>query len=140
MKGINQVPLVYTILAVIALLLGVLFGYLLRKYLAEAKITSAEEAAKRILEEAEKETEARKREAILEAKEQIHIMRTEADRENRERRNEIQRLERRYLQKEESLDRKMESLEKKEEALAKKEQELSNKNSQLDELLQNQTA
>ncbi|MFY9140185.1 MAG: ribonuclease Y [Thermacetogeniaceae bacterium] len=140
MKGINQVPLVYTILAVIALLLGVLFGYLLRKYLAEAKITSAEEAAKRILEEAEKETEARKREAILEAKEQIHIMRTEADRENRERRNEIQRLERRYLQKEESLDRKMESLEKKEEALAKKEQELSNKNRQLDELLQNQTA
>lgn len=140
MKGINQVPLVYTILSVIALLLGVLFGYLLRKYLAEAKITSAEEAAKRILEEAEKETEARKREAILEAKEQIHIMRAEADRENRERRNEIQRLERRYLQKEEALDRKMESLEKKEEALAKKEQELLNKNQQLDELIQKQTA
>jgi len=139
-KGINQVPLVYTILSVIALLLGVLFGYLLRKYLAEAKITSAEEAAKRILEEAEKETEARKREAILEAKEQIHIMRAEADRENRERRNEIQRLERRYLQKEEALDRKMESLEKKEEALAKKEQELLNKNQQLDELIQKQTA
>ena len=140
MKGINQVPFIYTILAVIALLLGVLFGYLLRKYIAEAKITSAEEAAKRILEEAEKEAEARKREAILEAKEQIHIMRTEADRENRERRNEIQRLERRYLQKEESLDRKMESLEKKEEALAKKEQEMLNKDKQLDELLQNQTA
>lgn len=140
MKGINQVPLIYTILAVIALLLGVLFGYLLRKYIAEAKITSAEEAAKRILEEAEKETEAKKREAILEAKEQIHLMRTEADREIRERRNEIQRLERRYLQKEESLDRKMESLERKEEALAKKEQELSDKNKQLDELLQNQTA
>lgn len=140
MKGINQVPLIYTILAVIALLLGVLFGYLLRKYLAEAKITSAEEAAKRIIEEAEKEAEARKRESILEAKEQIHLMRTEADREIRERRNEIQRLERRYMQKEESLDRKMESLEKKEEALAKKEQELSNKNKQLDELIQNQTA
>jgi len=139
-KGINQVPLIYTILAVIALLLGVLFGYLLRKYLAEAKITSAEEAAKRIIEEAEKEAEARKRESILEAKEQIHLMRTEADREIRERRNEIQRLERRYMQKEESLDRKMESLEKKEEALAKKEQELSNKNKQLDELIQNQTA
>ncbi|HHW28094.1 MAG TPA: ribonuclease Y [Syntrophomonadaceae bacterium] len=136
----NQVPLVYTILAVIALLLGVLFGYLLRKYIAEAKITSAEEAAKRILEEAEKETEARKREAILEAKEQIHIMRTEADREIRERRNEIQRLERRYLQKEESLDRKMESLERKEEALAKKEQELFDKNKELDDLLQKQTA
>ncbi len=140
MKGINQVPVIYAILAVIALLLGVLFGYLLRKYLAEAKITSAEEAAKRILEEAEKETEARKREAILEAKEQIHLMRTEADRENRERRNEIQRLERRYLQKEESLERKMDSLEKKEESLANKEQELLNKKSQLDELLQKHTA
>jgi len=90
-KGINNLaPTIYGILTVIALLLGLLVGYLLRKYLAEARITSAEEAAKRIIEESEKEAEAKKREAILEAKEEIHLVRTEAERENRERRNEIQ--------------------------------------------------
>lgn len=131
---------VYLIFAVIALLIGVLGGYLLRKYLAEARIASAEEAAKRIIEEAQKEAEAKKREAILEAKEEIHLMRTEAERENRERRNEIQRQERRFLQKEEALDRKLESLEKKEENLHKKEQELAHKRSQLDELLEKHLA
>ncbi|MGB9792377.1 MAG: ribonuclease Y [Thermacetogeniaceae bacterium] len=127
-------------LSAIALLLGLLGGYLLRKHLAEAKIASAEEAAKRILEEAQKEAEAKKREAILEAKEEIHAMRNEAERENRERRNEIQRLERRLLQKEEALDRKLESLEKKEETLLKKEQELSQLQNQLDELIEKQKA
>ncbi|MGB4505183.1 MAG: ribonuclease Y [Syntrophaceticus sp.] len=139
MKGINLAPAIYGILVVIALLLGLLGGYLLRKYLAEAKIVSAEEAAKRILEESEKEAEAKKREAILEAKEEIHIIRTEAERENRERRNEIQQLERRFLQKEETLDRKLEGLEKREENLIKKEKELGNKSIQLDELLKKQT-
>lgn len=141
MKRINPVPVVISVvLSVIALLLGLLGGYLLRKYLAEAKITSAENAAKRILEEAQKEAEAKKREAILEAKEEIHAMRSEAERENRERRNEIQRLERRLLQKEETLDRKLEGLEKKEEALLKKDQELSQLHNQLDELIEKQTA
>uniref|UniRef100_UPI0038B4355B ribonuclease Y n=1 Tax=Thermacetogenium phaeum TaxID=85874 RepID=UPI0038B4355B len=128
------------VLAVIALLIGVLCGYLLRKYLAEARIASAEEAARRIIEEAQKEADAKKREAILEAKEEIHQMRTDAERENRERRNEIQRQERRLLQKEEALDRKLEGLEKKEENLYKKEQELAHRSSQLDELLKKHVA
>ncbi len=112
----------------------------MRKYLAEAKIASAEEAARRIFEEAQKEAEAKKREAILEAKEEIHAMRSEAERENRERRNEMQRLERRLLQKEETLDRKLESLEKREETLLKKDQELSQLRGQLNELIEKQTA
>ncbi len=141
MRSINNLaPAIYVIFAVIALLLGLLVGYLLRKNLAEAKITSAEEAAKRILEDSEKEAEAKKREVILEAKEEIHLIRTESERENRERRNEIQRLERRFLQKEETLDRKLDSLEKKEENLVKKEQELGNKNTHLEALLKKQTA
>ncbi|KUK36520.1 MAG: Ribonuclease Y, partial [Thermacetogenium phaeum] len=111
-----------------------------RKYLAEARIASAEEAARRIIEEAQKEADAKKREAILEAKEEIHQMRTDAERENRERRNEIQRQERRLLQKEEALDRKLEGLEKKEENLYKKEQELAHRSSQLDELLKKHVA
>ncbi len=138
---INPVPaVIIVVLSVIALLLGLLGGYLLRKYLAEAKIASAEEAARRIFEEAQKEAEAKKREAILEAKEEIHAMRSEAERENRERRNEIQRLERRLLQKEETLDRKLESLEKREETLLKKDQELSHLRGQLNELMEKQVA
>ncbi|AFV11381.1 2',3'-cyclic-nucleotide 2'-phosphodiesterase CvfA [Thermacetogenium phaeum DSM 12270] len=140
MKGISLTTSVYVVLAVIALLIGVLCGYLLRKYLAEARIASAEEAARRIIEEAQKEADAKKREAILEAKEEIHQMRTDAERENRERRNEIQRQERRLLQKEEALDRKLEGLEKKEENLYKKEQELAHRSSQLDELLKKHVA
>jgi ribonuclease Y len=139
-KGISLTTSVYVVLAVIALLIGVLCGYLLRKYLAEARIASAEEAARRIIEEAQKEADAKKREAILEAKEEIHQMRTDAERENRERRNEIQRQERRLLQKEEALDRKLEGLEKKEENLYKKEQELAHRSSQLDELLKKHVA
>lgn len=138
MKGI-KLAVIYAILAVITLLVGILVGYLLRKYLAEARITSAEEAAKRILEEAKKEADAKKRETILEAKEEIHLMRTEAERENRDRRNEIQRLERRFLQKEESLDRKLDNMEKKEEHLLKREQDLAQRRTQLDDLLKKRT-
>jgi ribonuclease Y len=133
--GSNLQPIIYIIVAVICILLGLLVGYLLRKYLAEAKISSAEEAAKRIYEESKKEAEAKKREVILEAKEEIHVMRNDADRENRERRVELQRLERRLLQKEESLDRKMDGLEKKEDNIQKKDQELGQIRLQLDELL-----
>jgi ribonuclease Y len=137
--GINY-PLILVTLAVIALLLGVLSGYFLRRYLAEAKIASAEEAANKIIEEANKEVAGKKREAILEAKEEVHQLRSEAERENRERRNEVQRLERRIQQKEESIDRKIESLEKKEDSLIKKEQELSQIRAELDTLTQKQTS
>jgi len=132
--------LILVAVAVITLLLGIIAGYFLRRYLAEAKIASAEEAANKILEEARKEVAGKKREAVLEAKEEVHQMRSEAERENRERRNEVQRLERRVQQKEESLDRKLESLERKEEALSKKEQELEQRKAQVDELTQKQVA
>ena len=101
-------------------MLAFLIGYAARKYIAEARIASAEEAARRIVEEAEREAEARKREASLESKEEAHRMRQELERENRERRSELQRLERRLVQREETLDRKLESIEKKEELLDKK--------------------
>lgn len=133
-------PMMMVTLAVIALLLGILIGYFLRRYLAEARIASAEEAAARIVDEAKKEAAGKKREAILEAKEEVHQMRSEAERENRDRRNEIQRLERRVQQKEEMVDRKLEGLEKKEELLSRKEQELAQDKVQLEELIQKQVA
>jgi len=113
---------------------------LIRKYIAEAKISSAEEEARRIIEDARKEGEAKKREAILEAKEEVHRLRNEAEREIRERRNELQRLERRLMQKEEVLDRKVESLEKKEAYLLGKEQEAEELRNKLNELYAKQLA
>lgn len=108
-----------------ALAAGGIFGYIIRKVMAESKIGSAEHEVKRILEEAEKESEAKKRESLLEAKEEVHQLRAEVEKENRDRRNELQRMERRLLQKEETLDRKTDSIERKEDTLQKKEIELA---------------
>ena len=75
------------IAALVGLALGFGIGYFIRKSLAEAKISSAEEAARRIMDDAAKEAEALKKEAVLEAKDEIHKLRTEAERDIRERRN-----------------------------------------------------
>ena len=102
---------------------GVIFfilGVTYRKKVAEKEIGSAEEEAKRIINEAIKGGENKKREMLLEAKEEIHKTRTEQERENKERRNELQKQERRLQQKVESLDKKLDIHEKKEEELAKK--------------------
>lgn len=115
-----------------------LIGYAARKYIAEAKIASAEEAARRIIDEAKKDAEAKKREVLLEAKEEVHRLRSEVERENRERRAELQRLERRLVQREESLDRKLEGLEKKEELLEKREKAIQATQEKLEETYQNQ--
>lgn len=113
-------------------------GYFLRKYLAEAKIASAENEARKILDEAEKDAEAKKRETVLESKEEVHKLRNEAERENRERRSELQKQERRLVQKEENLDRKVDSIEKKEEVLNRKEAELEAAKKQLAEVYNKQ--
>ncbi|MGI6583416.1 MAG: ribonuclease Y [bacterium] len=121
-------------------LVAFIVGYWARKYIAEAKIASAEEAAKRILEQAEKEGEAKKREITLEAKEEVHKLRADQEREYRERRNELQRMERRVVQKEEALDRKMELLEKKENELVSREADVQRIKEELEELYRKQLA
>jgi len=110
-----------TIVGLIALVIGGLAGYLARKNIAESKIKSAEYAAIKIIEDAKKEAEGAKREAILEAKDETHKLRIDAEKDIRERRNELQKIERRLIQKEESLDRKFESIERKEDNLQKQE-------------------
>jgi len=117
---------------------GVGVGYFIRRSIAEAKISSAEEAAKNILDQAKKEAEASKKEFVLEAKDEAHKIRIEADKDIRERRNEVQRLERRLVQKEESLDKKMESLERKEDSLHQQERKISETRARVEELLQEQ--
>ncbi|MCQ2420624.1 MAG: ribonuclease Y [Clostridia bacterium] len=95
-------------------------GTTYRKKVAEKEIGSAEEEARRIINEAIKGGENKKREMLLEAKEEIHKSRSENEKELKERRTEIQKQERRLQQKEESLDKKLDAHEKKEEDLAKR--------------------
>ncbi|NLM85055.1 MAG: ribonuclease Y [Clostridiales bacterium] len=108
----------------VVLVIGFFLGITYRKRVSEREIQSAEEKAKRIINESIKAAESKKREALLEAKEEIHKSRLEHEREMRERRAEIQKLERRLQQKEESLDKKAETLERKTEAMNKKLAEL----------------
>ena len=116
--------IVASIIAVLVfLLIGFVLGVMYRKKVSEREIASAEDEAKRIINEGIKATENKKREALLEAKEEIHRTRTECDREVKERRNEVSKQERRLQQKEENLDRKTEALEKKTETLNRKLQE-----------------
>ena len=67
------------IIAIVGLLLGICGGYILRKYLAEAKISSAEEQALKILKEAEEKNESLKKEKIIEAKDEVHRLRNELE-------------------------------------------------------------
>jgi ribonuclease Y len=90
------------------------------------------------MEQAEKDGKAKKREMVLEAKEEIHKLRNDQERDHRERRNELQRLERRILHKEESLDRKLDNLEKKETDINAKEVEVQGIKDNLNTLYQKQ--
>ncbi|MBE6887719.1 MAG: ribonuclease Y [Ruminococcaceae bacterium] len=94
-----------------------------RRKTAEAKIGSAEDEAKRLINDAIKTAEQKRKEALLEAKDEIFRLKAESDKELKERRGEISRQERRLTQKEENLDKKTENLEQKE-AEAKQKQEL----------------
>ena len=95
-----------------------------RKNVAEKEIGSAEEEAKRIINESIKSAESKKREALVEAKEEILKARNEYEKEVKERRSDLQKQERRLQQKEETLDRKTDNIEKKEETLSRKLAEL----------------
>ena len=122
--------------AVVVGLAGGAVGYLVRKNVAEGKIATAEEQAIRIVQDAEQTGEAKRKEIMMEAKEEIHRLRSDMERENKDRRNDLQRQERRLLQKEENLDRKIESFERKEEKLASKEQRLNAAQEKADAMLE----
>ena len=104
------------VFAAVAFFLGITY----RKKVSEREISSAEEEARRIINEAIKTGESKQREALLEAKESIHKERTEYEREVKERRSELQKQERRLQSKEENLDKKTDNIEKKSELLNKK--------------------
>ena len=111
---------IWIVLIAAAAVIGFFLGITYRKKVAEREITSAEEEAKRIINESIKSAENKKREALVEAKEEIHRNRAEYEREVKERRSELQKQERRLQQKEENLDKKTDAVEKKNEILSAK--------------------
>lgn len=131
-------PIIVAVIGVVALAIGLLIGYILRKNVGEKAIGSAEQKAKNLILDAENKSETIKKEITLEAKEEAHRMRTEVEREVRERRAEIQRSERRLIQKEESVDRKLENIEKREESITKHEEDIVEKKKELDNFLAKQ--
>ena len=108
------------IAAAATLPIGIFTGYTIRRRSAEKQIGSAEEQARKILEDGIKAADTKKKEVLLEAREEILRTKNEFDREVNERRAELTRQERRLTQKEENLDKKTEALEKKDETLTRK--------------------
>ena len=120
------------------LIMGVVVGYVFRRFTSEKLINGAENHAKKIVEDAIKEAETKKKEKLVEAKEEAHRIKQESDKENRERRNEIQKLERRLITKEENLDKKNENLDKKNERLNKELKALEVKETEIEKLVEKQ--
>lgn len=112
--------LIYGAAAIILCIIAFFLGVTYRKKVAEREISSAEEEAKKIINEAIKNAANKKREALVEAKEEIHKSRTEYEREEKSKRQELQKQEHRLQQKEDLLDKKTDAIEKKNELLAKK--------------------
>ena len=133
---------IYIILFLVSAVAGLFIGYFIRKKSSENKIGSAEQEAKRIRADAEREAENIKKEQIVKAKEDIINARNELEEEIRERRNDVSQQEKRLIQKEENLDKKVSHAEQREKELDRRESEIESakeevqklKDSELDEL------
>ena len=126
------------LLIILAGIVAFRMGISYRKKIAEAEIGGAEQEAKKIVSEAAVAAENKKREVLIEAKEEAHKLRIEFDKEMKEQRSEQQKTERRLLQKEESLDKKVEQLEKKEESLNSKNKQVEDKLEELGKIHEQQ--
>ena len=130
--------LIVVIVGIVCLAVGALVGILYRKHVAEAKIGTAEQKAKELVEEGAKQAETLKKEALLSAKEEIMRQKNDMEQEIKERRSEVSRTESRLSKKEENLDKKSEQLDKKNEQLDKKLKECDAVREQIDATLEEQ--
>ncbi len=122
------------ILAIVAALaVGVAAGYVFKQRLSRKKLESCENLSARIIDEAKKEAETIKKEAILQAKENLLKVKTEFERDSRDRKGELDALERRLRSKEENIDRRIDLLSQKEAAIENREKAILQKESQLNE-------
>jgi ribonuclease Y len=118
----------------LALFLGILIGFLIRKKSTESRVESIEAHCRKIVEEAQKEAETVKKEATLQAKDSLFQMKMEFEKETKDRKQEIQDQEKRILNKEQNLDRKIEILERRDSEFEKKERLLNQKEKDIIEL------
>lgn len=125
------------ITALIAIILGAIIGYIIRKILGEKKIKSAEIESSRIIEEAKTKANQEAKEKILSAQEEIHKLRNDLDKEAKEKEIELKKSEKRLINKEENLDKRTQSYEKKEEQLKSKMNSLSKKEEEVEQLIEN---
>ena len=123
---------------IVCLVGGVFAGITYRKKVAEAEIGGAEQEAKRILSDAVKAAEAKKKEYVLEGKDEVHKFRSETEKELNDRRREVQRQERRIQQKEETLDRKIDNIDAKDEKINKKLKEADARLAEVDKIKKSQ--
>ncbi|MGN0437715.1 MAG: ribonuclease Y [Lachnospiraceae bacterium] len=126
--------MVFAIILIVAVIVSWVLSLTYRKNVVERKNSDAEDRAREIIDEAVKNAEAKKKEILLEAKEESIKTKNDLDKEIKDRRNEVQRLEKRVLSREENLDRKLESIEKKEANLASREQALDKQKAKVEEL------
>ena len=135
----GPLEIVLTVLGAIVLVAaGFGFGIVYRKRVGEREIGSAEAEATRIINEAIRGGESRKKEMLLEAKDEIHKSRTEYEKEVKERRAELSKQERRLQQKEESLDKKTDAFERKEEDLSRRLNEVAQIKEEAEEIKRQQ--
>ncbi len=130
------IAIVVTLVVAIPVTWTIATRYRIKVY--ESKIGTAEEKSREIIDEALKAAEAKKREALLEVKEETLRSRNECERETKERRAELQRYERRVLNKEENIDKKADALERRETAMAAREESLSRKHKEVETVLAKQ--
>lgn len=120
--------------AIVALIIGIVAGAYFSKQSVEKRLANSKQTAEDIIEDANREAETLKKEALLEAKEEIHSYRTEIEWELKERRSEVSRQENRLAQKEDNQDRKENTLDKRESSLQSREDKLSARQKKIEEL------
>ena len=138
--GTLEITLIALGAALVAAIIAFVLGIAYRKRVGEREIGSAEQEATRIINEAIRSGESRKKEMLLEAKDEIHKSRTEHDKEVKERRSELSKQENRLQQKEEALDKKLDAFEKKEEELARRMAEVAKAKEAAEEVKQQHLA
>ena len=133
-------PILTFIIIIIGAVAGIVVGFFLRKKLVESKLSTADEAAKKIFADAKKEAESLKKEARLQAKEELYKSKAEFEKESRNKKYEMQKVEKRLSQKEENLEKKVNLLEQKDISVAKREKALEPQEKRVKEMEEKYTA
>ena len=126
--------IICAVIVIVAVVITWFAAIAYRKNIAEAKLGKAEDKAREIIDEAIKDAESKKRDILLTAKEEAMKTKNDLDKEVKERRNEIQRMEKRVLSREENLDKKSDTLERREQSLSAREANMSKKQAEIEEL------